>query len=686
MNLGDDPRHYNPSAEVKQILFKYFENASNPVEAFRNFQIHIEMQLNSESEYIEYVADRRKMPLLGWVRQLYNAEYQAKNISSTRDDLDLLKKFVDDKNEEYSECSCKFQELPNNNFVVFIVTAYMKRALTTQAASELVYTESIGSAAQFGLKVYLLLTNIRGEAVPLAVMVSSSETNKAIKTGFNLLSASVDDQSFNGNGRIGPTIIMTDDSIAEMASMKSLFPYSKIVLSTHHFLRACYKWLIKIEHKICKENREIIYSYIRRMVYAGNEGALRSLFDELAEMYKTREVVSNYVCKLYEKRQTWALCYRRNFVSIESYRNTWKRTICTLKEQISNRIKLQEPKRLISYFLNEFSDFYSRRLIDRALNRYTDELRLEEDQINNYELTQSQRCESFFILQNRITGVKYSVNTDINSCTCYLGFSAALCEHQKVVMSFISQYDDDDVGDTETKLELYYIVSGCKNVPEEFFGLSNQSALRNFTGEEAQNEQFFDNNVREETIIDDTHPQRVKNELISQIRENYEIETQCSADDEKNTAQVYPIIIKNEIQDESIVKIDECATLSENIRVESAPRIMSVFSVDGNGVKNEIPKILQADPNTSLPLNRQLIDEIICETLNAEIIEDSMHCDEDPLKRELITLNEHLSRICDIVKADPDHFKNGLSYLNDELKNVKKDPVALLRALSNFKI
>lgn len=652
--FNDDSRQYHPSAEVKEILFKYFKTATNATEAYRNFQLHIEMQFETENDYLEYISDRHKMPVLSWVRQLYNSLYQSPQ-SMQKDDLEILEKFVHDKNEECGECVCKFQELANDNFVLLIVTAFMKRALQSRAAGELIYTDNVGSATQHGLKVYLIFTNIKGEAVPLAVLISSSETNKAIKTGFNLFSAYVDDQSFNSKGKLGPSIIMTDDSIAEMASMKSLFPYSKIVLSEFHFLRACHKWLIKIEHKISKQNREIIYALVRRMVYANSESTLRIEFDQLMELFKDNDLVSAYICKLHEKRQTWALCYRRNFISVNAAGNRWRQTLSFLKEQISSRIELQEPKRLILYFLNEFCDFYRRRLIDCALDRFTNERRLE-DCLENYEVTQSERCESLFTVRDRKIGVKYSINTDINSCTCYVGSGAGLCEHQIMLNTFLTGNNIGIVGDTQTKLELYYIVSGCKDVPEEFFGLSDQENCFKISDQLSQTEQFFDNCVTEETIIEGSQNTHIPEEsnFNQMLCQQIEIEQEP---DEKRASQVYPIIIDNNVEDESIVQIDESSSLDHNIRVQSVPKIIYSIVVDGNN------------------------DTVETETVFDDTDEEST----DRFEFELNKFRENFNNLRDIISKNPTTYEYGLRFLNNQLKKVKNDPAALLHALSSFK-
>ncbi|XP_065202658.1 uncharacterized protein LOC135833005 [Planococcus citri] len=678
---NDDARHCNPSAEVKQMLMKYFENSTSTVEAYRNMQLHIETQLDNENEYLEYSADRRKMPLLSWARYLYNTEYGQNNkpVTLNHQGIEFLRKFVNDKNEEQNESVCQFQELPNENFVIFIATACMRRALKSQAASELVYTDNIGSTAQYGLRVYLLLTNIKDEAVPLGIVITSSETNKAVKTGFGLLSTSLDDQSFNGKGRLGPAIIMTDDSVPEMVSMKGLFPYSKIVLSAFHFLRSCYKWLVKIEHKINKQDREIIYSYIRQMVYVEDEAELRTLFDKLVETYKNHELVSSYICKLYEKRQTWAVCYRRNFSIIdESGHATWKHTLSILKEQILNRIKLQEPKRLVSYFLNEFSEFYQRRLIDCALNRYASEKPQYENQFQNYLFVQNDHCESSFTLYDRETNVKYFINTDINICTCHVGCAGISCEHQRILRAYYENVEirnNDSANDTKTKLELYYIVSGCRDVPEEFFGLSNQTVDNAQLDEEFK--PLFDD-IHTETVIDDSNSQFVSVQEISQLGAQFTegIEIEQSTGDQ-NSSQVYPIII-NHNDDDSVVKIEK-STLSNENKVESSPQVLYSIVFDGENVNNDVIEIISFDGAE----NNQSMEEIATQVdIKEERFDEKYR--EEAMKQELLKFNQHFARFTEMIKKNPNVFKKGLLRLNNQLARMKNDPDALFKAMNNY--
>lgn len=88
------------------------------------------------------------------------------------------------------------------------------------------------------------------------------------------------------------------------------------MLCTFHFLQSQWTWLYEGRNKIHKEDRVVLIHEVRKLVYAGAENSLSSLYKELL-INSTAQKYPHFIKRvnsLWEKRSLWAHCYRKHLL------------------------------------------------------------------------------------------------------------------------------------------------------------------------------------------------------------------------------------------------------------------------------------------------------------------------------------------------------------------------------------
>ena len=103
------------------------------------------------------------------------------------------------------------------------------------------FTDSTASCDAENHVITFMLTVTVGGAVPLAVIISKSQTQLDYVHGFKSVLETLGDQAFGGLKE--PKIVMTDDSLAERQALKEVFPSAKLLLCSFHVGQAVWRWL-----------------------------------------------------------------------------------------------------------------------------------------------------------------------------------------------------------------------------------------------------------------------------------------------------------------------------------------------------------------------------------------------------------------------------------------------------------
>ncbi|XP_065225298.1 uncharacterized protein LOC135849070 [Planococcus citri] len=522
-------RFKKPTEDIRQIFIKMFEDGATPADALRYFEIHVRTQL-SEKEYKLYSVDRSKVPDYDWVRHFFHKTVKKQYISTrTPEYLKSVQETVE--SIQTPGVLCHFTELDNYSFFVIIISPLMKRVLQTKQAGDFIFTDSCGSADKFGLKVVFLFTTIYSTEAPVGVIIISQDTTWALIPAFKAFLDLIDTDAFDGRGAKGPSIIMIDDNLVEISVVRSVFTSSSDFFSVSHFLRSCYRWLMKPKNKVNLSDRKTIYSSVRQMVYAVDERTFSNLFANFTQNHDSNIAVKRFARQIFEKRKKWARCFRTEEVLKYDTNYIVDFELRVLKEQIFAKIKTQSASQLINYIINEFNDFYEQKFLDCCLGniRFFKTKELTEDDLNNYVLIQV--SDSLFVVYSRNKNVKYAVNSDIGVCTCYIGVCGTFCKHQQLLAKSKTafyvpmQYPTDD----ESRSISYYISAGNLNIPENFStGTISEAVIDDMVEEVTEEiiEEFPYSEIIEEHVCDteindqlmqlDAHKKDICQEVVSQ--------------------------------------------------------------------------------------------------------------------------------------------------------------------------
>src|SRR6218665_962028 len=171
---------------------------------------------------------------------------------------------LNDKVEAYNSIGCQvvFRRYP---LVVIIITPVMRRAQQLSDASGLCFVDSTASCDANNHSIMFLLTTCGAGAVPLAVIVTSGQSQADYTAAFMLLKLSC------GNlfgGASHPEVFMTDDSDAERNALAATWPESQLRLCLFHVPQANWRWLWDSKNNITKEDRPLLMEEFRQIMMA----------------------------------------------------------------------------------------------------------------------------------------------------------------------------------------------------------------------------------------------------------------------------------------------------------------------------------------------------------------------------------------------------------------------------------
>ena len=98
------------------------------------------------------------------------------------------------------------------NFAVAVATPLMTRVREhIRASSELVFMDSTSNLDELNLKLFLMCTHSPAGGLPLAIFITSNETEETLKMALALVKKCLPENAFFGRGiDQGPDIFLTD--------------------------------------------------------------------------------------------------------------------------------------------------------------------------------------------------------------------------------------------------------------------------------------------------------------------------------------------------------------------------------------------------------------------------------------------------------------------------------------------
>lgn len=459
---------------MEEIFIQLFKRQHSPSSALETLKYDLQEEYGKE--YARVSADGAKCPNLQWAYNLYYRHFdKVYGATGGREMLESLKMYVDDYNA-LQKMKCAVVEEFHDEIVLVLCSPLMRRVLTNlKSTGEIMFVDSSGCMDRHNSRVFLMLSPSVAGALPVGVMIMSSEAEIYIKRGLELFLDMIPDGAFAGRGRMGPRIIMTDDCKYERGALQDAFPLALLLLCLFHVLQAFWRYLWDSKHGVSKDDRPFIYNQFKDCGYAKSVEQFESLYSNMLEddIAKQYTVITKHLDDYKTRASEWALCHRRDILIRGHHTDNYaEANIKVIKTKILNRVKAFNIPQLFDFLSKKLEAYFERRISSVITNRvdnYTaSRYFIDEEKLK--PLSCSKICQDLYLVKNSEKGTEYTVDAALELCTCEAGVGGALCKHLYAV---VKQYNLSSsqvlpFADPASKANLHFIMTGSE-IDQEFF-------------------------------------------------------------------------------------------------------------------------------------------------------------------------------------------------------------------------
>ncbi|KAL1469853.1 hypothetical protein MTO96_024776 [Rhipicephalus appendiculatus] len=169
-----------PTQETKAVFTEYFETGLGPAEAIRSH----EESLSGKPDGPLLLANGSINPI-SWSVYYWHEEWRAAKYGPSGNPLPKLLEKMDEYAAIGTDVSAR--SLSSDCWAVLAVTPNMRRAQRLESAQNIIFVDSTSSCDADGSTATVLLTSTKAGAVPIAVLVHSSQSRQGYVTAFQLL-------------------------------------------------------------------------------------------------------------------------------------------------------------------------------------------------------------------------------------------------------------------------------------------------------------------------------------------------------------------------------------------------------------------------------------------------------------------------------------------------------------------
>ena len=94
------------------------------------------------------------------------------------------------------------------------------------------------------------------------------------------------------NGKLHPDCFITDANEAERGALREVWPCSKLFLCVFHILQAAWRWLCIAENAIAQEERKLLISVLKNLVYSDSSASFDVTWSEFLNSSLSRNNVN----------------------------------------------------------------------------------------------------------------------------------------------------------------------------------------------------------------------------------------------------------------------------------------------------------------------------------------------------------------------------------------------------------
>uniref|UniRef100_A0A8D8YQP4 SWIM-type domain-containing protein n=1 Tax=Cacopsylla melanoneura TaxID=428564 RepID=A0A8D8YQP4_9HEMI len=322
-----------------------------------------------------------------------------------------------------------------------------------------------GTGNKLSCRVTFLLSPSIAGALPLGIIVTTSDREVLITKGIEMVKEMLHDPEFS------PQMIISDDSESERNSLIKMFPLSAVLLCKTHVLQTMWRYLSDPKNNLL-EHKLTIFSLFTSLLHSKTK---QSFDDQWVQLLCLESVCSNANLKFYldclkQREMEWALYARQGMLVRNKYTyGNSEVSIRLLKEQILHRTKSFNILQLVDTLTSALTGYYETRLLNCVHNRaqsWESKFYMPAERIQGLEC--SQYSDTEYIVRHP-KGEEYLVNHEIGACTCAASMDGTLCKHQYAVLVNFSLPSESFVTskDVLAKKHLYYIATGEQLLEEK---------------------------------------------------------------------------------------------------------------------------------------------------------------------------------------------------------------------------
>ncbi len=182
---------------------------------------------------------------------------------------------------------------------------------------QMAFIDSTGSLDALGCKVFVVFTNSFAGGLPLALMITTTETSEVITEGLYIVQTLISEESFGGKGKSGPVLFLTDGSQAERLALSSVFPQTRMLLCQFHVLQSMWCYIWKNVSGLGQADRMQLFFMFKMLVH---EREYTEFEKKVLAMLQNKIVVAypgykEHLMDVLSYKQNWASCYHQNIIS-----------------------------------------------------------------------------------------------------------------------------------------------------------------------------------------------------------------------------------------------------------------------------------------------------------------------------------------------------------------------------------
>lgn len=412
-------------------------------------------------------------------KNLFKKEFkQEEGESKLNSLLATIEKRIEEYNESIGRRGMAVEVVNDSEVVVAILTPLMMRVhQLIKHTGELCFVDASGNMDRKGCRVFSLLTHSYAGGLPLGIIITTSESTETITRGLVIFNGLLDQSCFYGRGIKGPMMFMTDDNASEMLALHSVYPESRLFLCIFHILQAFWIYLGQAKNAIKKDDRPMLFSLLKRMVYCETYEELNYYYQQILghPVIAKYSHVRVHLEGIFSRRQEWALCYKNGYMVRSNNNHCYvEPAMRVVKDLIPERKKSYSVLQLIHFVTTKLDAHYERRLTDLNNHRLDKVIQARflmnssTDANINWTGITNVGDSLYKVPSDSKPDISYLVDAAVGLCTCFSGKNGGPCKHQYIVMKTfnITPWNFFPVNDIIMRQEIHQVATGKTNFPE----------------------------------------------------------------------------------------------------------------------------------------------------------------------------------------------------------------------------